>query len=112
MAFEGHHLHKLNSSIGENNKAREAFNCFMMVVAPLFYGKAAQLPLGLVKVEVLFCKRLCVAWLAATTVCVQLEAFMPYAFYVMQHVTNSSLEETSWCEGCKGCVKEAFVWLL
>lgn len=76
----------------------------MMVVAPLFYGKAAQLPLGLVKVEVLFCKRLCVAWLAAAAttvcVCVQLEAFMPYAFYVMQHVTNSSLEETSWCEGC------------
>ena len=54
-------------------------------------------------------KALCVAWLGFP---VQLEAFMPYAFYVMQHVTNSSLEETSWCEGCKGCVKEAVVWLL
>ena len=36
---------------------------------------------------------------------------------VMQHVTNSSLEETSWCELSSlknyvlSCVKEAFVWL-
>ena len=76
-----------------------------------------KLPLGLVKVERAMLVRPGLFFAKSYKSLARLVHSSLMHSNVMQHVTNSSLEETSWCELSSlknyvlSCVKEAFVWL-